>query len=151
MDLHPDFSDLLAEFARCEVSFVLIGGYAVGHHAKPRATKDMDLLVAGDDRNLARVAQALEAFGAPGNVVEAVRALGPSEVAYLGKPPVRIDILRRVDGIDTERAIERAVRVEVGELTIPVIAIEDLIANKRAAGREQDLADVALLERVRSR
>jgi predicted nucleotidyltransferase len=56
-----------------------------------------------------------------------------------------------VDGIDTERAIERAVRVEVGELTIPVIAIEDLIANKRAAGREQDLADVALLERVRSR
>lgn len=55
MDLHPDFRDLLAEFVRCEVRFVLIGGYAVGHHAKPRATKDMDLLVAGDPDNLARV------------------------------------------------------------------------------------------------
>ena len=91
--VHPDFRDLLAEFVRCEVRFVLIGGYAVGHHAKPRATKDMDLLVAGDDRNLFRVSQALEAFGAPGT-------------------------------------------------------LEDLLTNKRAAGRDQDRADAALLERV---
>lgn len=47
MDLHPDFNDLLVEFARCEVRFVLLGGYAVGIHSKPRATKDLDLLVQG--------------------------------------------------------------------------------------------------------
>ena len=56
MDLHPDFRDLLAEFARSGGRFVVLGGYAVGHHAKPRATKDLDLLVSGDDDNLARVA-----------------------------------------------------------------------------------------------
>ena len=44
MDLHPDFRDLLAEFVRCAVRFAILGGYAVGHHAKPRATKDLDLL-----------------------------------------------------------------------------------------------------------
>ena len=44
MDLHPDFRDLLAEFARENVSYAVVGGYAVGHHAKPRATKDLDLL-----------------------------------------------------------------------------------------------------------
>lgn len=51
MDLHPDFNDLLAEFVRYGVRFVLLGGYAVGVHAKPRATKDLDLLVSGADDN----------------------------------------------------------------------------------------------------
>jgi predicted nucleotidyltransferase len=148
MDLHPDFRDLLAEFARNGVRFILVGGYAVGHHAKPRATKDMDLLVAGDHANLARVAHALDAFGAPARVVEAVRELGPAEIAYLGVAPVRVDIMRSADGIDAEQAISRAVWVDVGGLDIPVIALDDLLANKRAAGREQDIADVALLERV---
>lgn len=147
MDLHPDFRDLLAEFVRCGVRFVLVGGYAVAHHGKPRATKDMDLLVGGTPDNLARVSNALDAFGAPANVVAAARTLGPTEIVYLGVPPVRIDILRSADGIDTEQAIERGVKVALGELVIPVISLPDLIANKRASGRAQDLADVALLER----
>jgi hypothetical protein len=47
LDLHPDFRDLLAEFVRSGVRFVVVGGYAVEHHAKPRATKDLDVLVSG--------------------------------------------------------------------------------------------------------
>lgn len=65
MDLHPDFRDLLAEFAREKVSYAVVGGYAVGHHAKPRATKDLDLLVSPSGDNLERVGRALEQFGAP--------------------------------------------------------------------------------------
>jgi len=149
MDLHPDFRDLLAEFVRCGVRFALIGGYAVGHHAKPRATKDLDLLISAEGDNLARVAAALSSFGAPASVVEAARSLGPTEVVYLGVAPVRIDILRSVDGIDAEAAIRRADRVEVGGLAIAVIGLDDLIANKRAADRLQDRADVEMLERVR--
>jgi len=148
MDLHPDFNDLLVEFVRCGVRFVLLGGYAVGIHAKPRATKDLDLLVSGEGDNLSRVADALTAFGAPAGVIVAARNMSPTEIVYLGVPPVRIDILRRADGIDTEQVIARAGVVLVGELAIPVISIDDLIANKRASGRPQDLADVVLLERV---
>lgn len=148
MDLHPDFRDLLAEFVRCGVEFAIIGGYAVGHHARPRATKDLDLLVSGAPGNLARVAEALEAFGAPRSVVEAARTLGAADIIYLGAPPVRIDILRSADGIDTDRALSRATPLTVGELEVRVIALDDLIANKRAAARPQDLVDVALLERV---
>ena len=149
MDLHPDFRDLLAEFARSGVRFVLLGGYAVGIHAKPRATKDLDLLVSAQGDNLERVASALSAFGAPAGVVSAARTLAPTEVVYLGVPPVRIDILRQADGIDTEQVIQRAGFISLGDLTVPVISLEDLIANKRAAGRPQDLADANLLERVR--
>lgn len=151
MDLHPDFNDLLAEFVRCGVRFVLLGGYAVSIHAKPRATKDLDLLVSGEGDNLNRVADALATFGAPAAVVAAARNMGPTEIVYLGVPPLRIDILRRADGIDTEEVIDRAGVVALGELAIPVISLDDLIANKRASGRPQDLADVVLLERVARR
>jgi hypothetical protein len=148
VDLHPDFRDLLAEFARCAVSYVVLGGYAVGVHAEPRATKDLDLLVSGQGDNLERVARALAAFGAPRHVVEAAERMSPTEIVYLGTPPTRIDILRSADGIDTEDTILRAVSVELGTLVVPVIARVDLIANKKASGRPQDLADVAALERA---
>jgi hypothetical protein len=152
MDLHPDFRDLLVEFARENVSYAVVGGYAVGHHAKPRATKDLDLLVSASNDNLDRVARALDNFGAAMNVVAAARSLGETEIIYLGVAPVRVDILRSADGIhDVDAVLARAVRVNLGELAIPVLTLDDLIANKRAAGRPQDLADVALLERVRDR
>jgi len=148
MELHPDFRDLLAEFVRSGVRFAVIGGYAVGFHAKPRATKDLDLLVSGEGDNLGRVAAALAEFGAPAPVIAAAAVMGPTEIVYLGVPPVRVDILRSADGLDTEQVIGRAGVAHIEELDIPIISIEDLITNKRAAGRPQDLADVALLERV---
>jgi predicted nucleotidyltransferase len=151
VDLHPDFRDLLAEFVRCAVRFVILGGYAVGHHAKPRATKDLDLLVSGEGDNLERVAAALTAFGAPANVVAAARAMSPTDVVFLGVPPVRVDILRTADGIETEAVLARSQTLDLAGLPVRVIALADLIANKRAAARPQDLADVALLERVQNR
>jgi hypothetical protein len=148
MELHPDFSDLLAEFVHGKVRFVVLGGYAVGHHGKPRATKDLDLLISREDGNLERAALAVSRFGAPGSVVEDVRNLGINEIAFLGVAPVHVDIMCRADGIDTESVLSRAVLVMVSGLAVPVICREDLIANKRASGRPQDLADVALLEKM---
>lgn len=148
MDLPPDFRDLLEEFARESVECVLVGGYAVAFHARPRATKDIDLLLAGDPANLERAARALSTFGAPSVVVEAVRRLGEREVAFVGQPPLRIDLLRTVDGVDTAGILARAVPANFDGVAIRVISIADLIANKRAAGRAQDLLDVEILERV---
>lgn len=148
MDLHPDFRDLLAEFVRSKVRFVIVGGYAVGHHAKPRATKDLDLLVSPLGGNLERVAEALQRFGAPIAIVEAARRLQPTEVVWFGAPPVRIDVLRSVDGLDTEEAIARSEVLVLGDLELRVLSLADLVTNKRAVGRAQDVADVALLERV---
>lgn len=148
MDLHPDFRDLLAEFARAKVEYVLLGGYAVGYYGKPRATKDLDLLVSGSPENLERVANALAAFGAPATIVQSARTMREDEIVYLGTPPVRIDILCSASGIETGAALLRAERARLDDLEIQVIALSDLLANKRASGRPQDLADVALLERV---
>jgi len=149
MKLPPDFSDLLAEFAREGVELAVVGGYAFAFHAEPRATKDLDLLIGGSQDNRDRASRALARYGAPAQVVAAVRGLGEDEVAYFGEAPLRVDILRGVDGVDTDDVLRRAVVAEWGGVPVRVIALDDLIANKRAAGRARDLADLERLLEVR--
>ena len=150
MDLHPDFKELLAECVAAKVEFAIVGGYAVGFHARPRATKDLDLLVLGVPENLARLAAALAAFGAPPNVVAAATTAGVDDVIYFGVAPLRVDIMTHADGIDTRAALERAVYADLGTVAVPILGLADLIANKRASGRKQDLADLEILEQPRT-
>lgn len=149
--LPADFVDLLTELERSGVRYVLLGGYAVGFHDRPRTTKDLDLLIDPSPRNVERAARALSAFGAPRSVLAAFRGAADDEVVWMGVPPVRIDLLRTADGIEFRSCYRRRQRVRIGALEASVIGLDDLIANKRAADRPQDRADVERLLRVRSR
>lgn len=151
MKLPSDFKELLEEFVRDGVEHVVIGGYAFAYHVEPRATKDLDFLLEGSAENRERAARALARYGAPQNVVEATRHLAESEIVYLGRPPLRIDILRAIDGVLAGDVLRNAISARWDGVPIRIIALEDLIANKRAAGQSQDLADVVKLERVRDR
>ncbi len=151
MTLPLDFRELLEEFDRERVEHLIVGGYAFAFHARPRATKDLDLLLKGDAENLQRAATALARFGAPDNVVAATRSMADADVVFLGLPPLRIDLLRTIDGIDVDAVFARSVTGQWDGLAVRIIGLDDLIVNKRAAGRPQDLADVRVLERVRAR
>lgn len=148
MDLHPDFVDLLAAFAEHEVRYLLVGGYAVGFHAQPRATKDMDLLVDCAQENLARVHGALSDFGAPAHLLDAMLAATPEEIVFLGRPPVRVDILQQIPGVEFSESYARRDTVALQGVDVEIIALDDLIAAKLASGRPQDLADVDALRRA---
>lgn len=149
MRLPLDFADLLTEFARFGVEYLIVGGYAVSFHTRPRSTKDLDLWVRGSSANLERLARALEAFGAPKSVVEAAGQLKPAEVLFFGLPPLRIDVLRSVDGIEFDDAYPNRIEGEVDDVAIRLIGIEDLLRNKLATGRPQDLIDAdALREKL---
>ncbi len=150
MNLPRDFREMLEEFVREGVEHVVVGGYAFAFHAEPRATKDLDILVDGHPENLERAARALDRYGAPPNVVEAIRHLRDDEIAYLGRPPLRIDLLRTIDGVSTGTVLRKAVETTWDGVPVRIISLEDLIANKRAAGRPQDLVDADRLERVRA-
>jgi hypothetical protein len=151
MKLPDDFRELLEEFAREGVEHVVIGGYAFAYHAEPRATKDLDLLLSGSQENLDRAARALARYGAPVKVVDATRNLAENEVVYLGRPPLRIDLLCAIDGVTAAEVVRNAVSTSWDETPIRVIGLDDLIANKRAAAWPQDLADVVKLDRVREK
>jgi hypothetical protein len=81
--LPQDFVDLLTEFAAFEVRYLVIGGYAVGFHDRPRATKDLDLLVEADPQNVRQACEALAAFGAPVAIIDAFRNAASDEVAHI--------------------------------------------------------------------
>jgi hypothetical protein len=149
MRLHPDFVDLLAEFAAAEVRYLVIGGYAVGFHDRPRTTKDLDVLLDPSAENVERAAAALARFGAPPSVVEDLRQAAADEIVWMGRPPVRIDLLKEAPGISFRSAYERRVTASWGGIDVEIVSLDDLISAKRAAGRDQDQLDVKNLERVR--
>lgn len=64
----------------------------------------------------------------------------------MGRPPARIDILMSVAGLRFADAWRRRVPSDFDGVPVSILSREDLIANKRAAGRPQDLVDVGNLE-----
>jgi len=150
IDLPDDFRDFLVELHDAGAAFVVLGGHAVAFHGYPRATKDLDVLVRADPANALRVYRALAAFGAPLDSFEvsADDFATYDGVLQIGLPPRRIDILNRVAGIGFQDAITAGDTFEVEGRRIPVIGLDALLRNKRAAGRPQDLADVTALEAI---
>jgi hypothetical protein len=129
-----------------EVRYLLVGGWAVGIWGTPRATKDIDFLIAIDDENIARLRAALFEFGAP--TVEARVFQEPGNVYRIGRSPVQIDIINRASGIDFDDCYSRREIIPSGDIRISVISKADLLRNKRASGRHRDLADAETLEEV---
>jgi predicted nucleotidyltransferase len=149
VNLPDDFRDVLVCLADARVDFMVVGGFAVAHHGHVRATKDIDVFVRPTDENARRVVGALNAFGAPLaalNVGERDFAT-PGNAVQLGVPPLRIDVVTSISGVDYDAAGAGSTTVDVEGRSIRVIGLAALVVNKRAAGRPQDLADVAALER----
>jgi len=145
MPLHPDFRDLLAGFAAHNVDYLVVGGYAVGFHARPRFTKDIELWVGNAPENLKRARAALEDFGASAAMLEQLESALDEDVLWMGVPPVRIDVVKGVPGGDFPACLARRVRTSWDGVSVSVISKDDLIAIKRASGRPQDLLDLEAL------
>ena len=145
MELDKDFSEFVALFIDHDVQFLIVGGYALAAHGLPRATGDLDAWVRVSEGNSVKIFAALREFGFGDVGVSASDFDHEDSVVQLGFPPYRIDILTSVDGIDFDGAWDRRILVEVDNLAVPFISRDDLIANKKAAGRPQDIADVQRL------
>jgi hypothetical protein len=144
--LYHDFKELLSALNARQVKYLVVGGYAVSFHAQPRATRDLDILIKADAENGRAVFAALAQFGAPLEGLSSQDLIEPSSFHRMGMPPVMVDILPRISGVDFEEAWQRRVSVTIDDtLTAPFISREDLLAAKIAAGRPQDLADAAAL------
>lgn len=141
IELPADFLEFLRLLAAHDVEFLLVGGYAVAHHGYPRATQDLDLWVATTTDNVTRLLAVLRDFGFTGNEV-APELFDVGNIVRMGNPPMRLELLTEVSGLDFPTARDRAMMVDVGGVGVPVVGLSDLKANKRAAGRPKDLADL---------
>lgn len=146
MATNQDFKDLFAALSAQGSEFIVVGAHAVMVHTEPRYTKDLDVWIRPTPDNAERVYAALRDFGAPlvGLTIDDLST--PGVVFQIGVEPNRIDILTAIDGVTFDEAWSRRVPSTYGGVPIALLAMEDLIRNKRAAGRPQDLLDVAKLE-----
>ena len=144
--MHPDFKELLAAFNAGQVRYLIVGGYAVSFHAQPRATKDLDILIGADAENSRAVYAALAKFGAPIEGLSADDFAEPDNFFRMGTPPVMVDIMPKISGVEFDDAWRRRVDVQIDDkLTAAFISHQDLLVAKVSAGRAQDLIDVEAL------
>lgn len=147
IQLNSDLIDLLAAFERFGVRYLVIGGYAVGFHAEPRYTKDIDFWIATDRANAVAVHAALRQFGAP------LHDAGPEVFEdddafyFFGEPPNRVDILMGPPGgVQFDAAWARRKTDSVDGVAIHYVSRSDLVALKTAAGRAIDKRDLKALK-----
>ncbi len=147
-----DAERILQTLAAHGVEYVLIGGLAVQTHGHVRTTNDADLIPAPQPANLERLAMALRALDArvlnPGqeDAEISARMLSKATIWQFATRDGGIDVLHEVPGGRAyEELSERALRVALGDIVVPVVDLDDLIQMKLAHGRPVDLADVAAL------
>lgn len=142
LSLPEDFRDFLQFLNEAKVEYLVVGGWAVTIHGVPRYTKDLDVWIGMTAENAKRIVAALHRFGFTHGEAGESLFVEPGNIVRMGFPPMRIEIMNQIDGVMFEDCFERRTMRQASGLDLPVISLDDLLANKRASGRPQDLADV---------
>ncbi|RYD48563.1 MAG: hypothetical protein EOP83_26350 [Verrucomicrobiaceae bacterium] len=140
--LPRDFKELIALFLSHEVRFLIVGAYALGLHGRPRNTGDIDFWIEMSTENATRVVAALHEFFGPMPEIQPENFLSDDLMSQFGIEPMRIDILNSISGVEFAAAHSRRVEIDYSGIRIPFLSLSDLRANKLAAGRHKDLADL---------
>ena len=146
--MNSDFKELLDDLCRSRVRFLVVGGYAVIHHTEPRFTKDLDLWIEPSPENAGRLREALLRFGAWLEHMKVEDFCEEGVMFQIGIPPVRVDFLTSVSGLEFPGCWDRREVVRLGGAEVPMLGLADLIIAKECAGRRQDELD---LEKLRQR
>jgi predicted nucleotidyltransferase len=146
LELSRDLRELLKCFLSHDVRFLIIGGHAVSYHGYPRFTKDLDLWIDRSEANATRVVEALRESGFDFDGLSPEMFTQESRMTQMGREPNRVDILHTIKGVEFNECYSRSHRAIIDGSPIPIISKPDLILNKLATARPQDLADADQLQ-----
>ena len=147
MTLEPDFEDFIVLLNQHSVEYLVVGGYAMAFHGRPRYTGDLDIWIKISESNANKMLIVLKEFGFDSLPFAKDDFLKENLINQIGYPPLRIDILTSIDGITFKEAYSHKKTISVDNLEIQFIGINELIQNKKASGRKQDLADIERLKK----
>lgn len=142
MEITKDFKEFFELLTRNEVRYMVIGGYAYSIHAEPRYTKDLDIFYEPENKNAKHLLKTLEEFGFDSLELSVGDLTKTGRIIQLGYPPFRIGLLNQIEGISFAECWPNKITVVYDSVPIHIIGKQDLIKNKKAAGRDQDLVDV---------
>ncbi|WP_325309166.1 DUF6036 family nucleotidyltransferase [Longimicrobium sp.] len=140
--LPQDFKEFLRLLRSHGVRYLLVGGYAVTYHGYPRATGDLDVWVAIDPQNAQRIVDALRDFGFDTPELSPALFLQDGKMVRMGNVPLRIEVLTVISGVEFDECYAGRVEDELDGVKVSLISLRDLKTNKKASGRNKDLADL---------
>jgi hypothetical protein len=149
--LQVDWREFIELLNSQKVEYLIVGGHAVAFHGHPRFTGDIDFLFRTTPTNVHRILSALAAFGFGSLGITESDLLQPGQVIQLGHPPNRIDLLTSISGVEFDSAWEARVQTFIDDQPVNLLGWDDLLQNKRATGRQKDLADIEKLLAVARR
>jgi len=148
MELFKDFEDFVQLLYQYEVAYMVVGGYALAFHGKPRYTGDLDIWIDMTEDNADKLVKVLDEFGVGSLGLSKADFLKEGYVSQIGYPPLRIDILNTIDGISFQEAYRNKQILKLRAVEITFIGLQDLIVNKKTSGRSQDLTDLKHLTKL---
>jgi len=131
-----------------KVKYLLLGGWAVGYYSNPRATKDIDFIVSVDNANLNKLKSVFNDFKASHVNIEILKE--HKGYLFIGKSPIKIEIISNADGIEINDCYKRKNIVEIDGVNINIISKNDLIKNKKSTDRLLDHSDAEVLENFKA-
>jgi len=146
--MNPDFRELLLAFNATNVKYLIVGAHALAVYGHVRATKDLDVWIKPASDNAEKVFAALTAFGASLSGLSRDDLSSEGTVFQIGLPPIRIDLITTIDGVEFDDAWPERYQTMFGDVPTSVISRKHLITNKKTTARLQDLADVEQLEAI---
>ncbi len=149
MTLDKDFEDFVLLLNKHCVNYMIVGGYALAFHGKPRHTGDLDIWIDISEDNARRMVSVVNEFGMASLGMQQHDFLQKGIITQIGYPPLRIDILNEIDGINFAEAYPNKLIIDVDGLPVNYIGLDDLIKNKQASARNQDIADINELNKLK--
>jgi len=147
--IEKDFKEFLRSLISNKVNFLIVGGFAYSIYAQPRFTKDLDIFIEQSEANAEKVVAAIKDFLGETLGLATKDLLEPRTIIQLGFPPLRIDITTHCDGLEFAEAWENRFPGRYDDLEVFFLSIDDLIKNKTATGRDQDILDAKKLRQVK--
>ena len=146
MIFENDFIDFIELLNHHKVEYMIVGAHALAFHGRPRHTGDLDIWIKPSLENAEKMVVVLKDFGFESLRLKRADFLRENYVTQLGYPPLRIDILNAISGVEFDDAYLGKVVGQVDDLQVSFINIADFIANKSATGRAKDLGDIEALK-----
>ena len=146
METYRDFQELFASLNAHEVEYMIVGSYALAHYGSPRYTGDIDVYLNCTDANARKVIAALKDFGFNAPELAPEDFTKPDTIVQIGVPPVRVDLITSIDGVNWEETQKGKTAGDYGGVPVFFIGKREFIANKKASGRKKDLADIEAIE-----
>jgi 2'-5' RNA ligase len=147
MTLATDFKDFINLLNKHQIEYLVVGGYAMAFHGRPRFTGDLDIWIKVSESNAEKMLTVLKEFGFSSLGYSKEDFLKDNIINQIGYPPLRIDILTSIDGVTFLEAIQQKRTIIIDSIEVAFIGIKQLVENKTASNRPQDIVDVATLKK----